>query len=68
MNRKLQALVDEFSRDLLTRLPGAALEVRPRARKSVYIYVTPPDENVWDDEKVWDIVDSMAQKQVDTLD
>jgi hypothetical protein len=61
MNRKLQALVDEFSRDLQARLPGTTLEVSPRHRKSAYIHINASDESVWD------IVEQMAEKQIDTL-
>ena len=67
MNKKLQSLVDEFSRELQSRFPGVALEVYPRHPKSAYVYVTAPENSKWEGDGVWDIVDSMSQKEVDTL-
>lgn len=67
MNKKLQTLIEEFSNELKTRFPGVTLEVYPRHRKSVYMYVTAPENSIWDGDGVWDIVDSLSQKEVDTL-
>ena len=67
MNKKLQTLIEEFSSELQTRFPGVTLDVYPRHRKSVYLYVTAPEKGGWDGDGVWDIVESMSQKEVDTL-
>jgi hypothetical protein len=67
MNKKLQALVDEFSDELRRRYPGVRLDVSPRHRKSACIYITPPEESIWDGDGIWDIVEEMAPKQTDLL-
>jgi hypothetical protein len=67
MNKKLQVLVEEFSRELQERFPGVLLEVYPHHRKQAYLYVMPPEGSAWDGEGIWDLLDSMAQKEVDVL-
>jgi hypothetical protein len=67
MNKKLQMLVEEFSHELQERFPGVSLEVYPRHRKQAYVYVMPPEKSVWDGEGIWDLLDSMAQKESDVL-
>jgi hypothetical protein len=67
MNKKLQALVEEFSRELQMRVPGVSLKVYPRQRKQAYVYVLPPEGSVWDGERIWELLDSMAQKETDVL-
>jgi hypothetical protein len=67
MNKKLQALIEEFSRDLSERAPGVSLEIYPRRPKQAYVYVLPAEGSAWDGEAVWDLLDSMAQKESDTL-
>ena len=67
MNRKLQALTEEVSREIRARLPNLTLEVLPRGRKSAYIYMIAPDIKMWDDADVWDMVDEIIEKQVDIL-
>ncbi|MDQ1301560.1 MAG: hypothetical protein QG637_1482 [Chloroflexota bacterium] len=67
MNKKLQAVVDEVSREFQERYPGVSLEVYPRQRKSAYVYVTPPENSIWDGEGVWDLLEEMTPQQVDRL-
>jgi hypothetical protein len=67
MNKKLQMLVEEFSHELQERFPGVSLEVYPRHRKQAYVYVTPPEKSIWDGDGIWDLLDSMAQKESDVL-
>jgi hypothetical protein len=67
MNKKLQMLVEEFSHELQERFPGVSLEVYPRHRKQAYVYVMPPEKSVWDGEGIWDLLNSMAEKETDTL-
>jgi len=67
MNKKLQAAVDEVVLELQERYPGVALEVYPQQRKSAHVYVTPPENSVWDGEGVWDLLDEMIPKQAERL-
>jgi len=67
MNRKLQELTDEMAREVRARFPDFVLEVQPRGRKSAYIYMIAPDSRIWADADIWDIVDEIARKQLDTL-
>lgn len=67
MNKKLQAAVEEVVRELQERYPGVSLEVYPRQRKSAYVYVTPPENSVWDGEGVWDLLEEMSPRQADRL-
>jgi hypothetical protein len=64
MNRKLQTLIENISRDVRARFPDFVLEVEPRGRKSAYIYMIAPDVRIWDDADVWDTVDEIAWKQL----
>ncbi|PKO23193.1 MAG: hypothetical protein CVU38_05400 [Chloroflexi bacterium HGW-Chloroflexi-1] len=67
MNKKLQMMVDEFMRDLQTRLPGVKLEAYPGGRQSADICMMAPSQDFWDDDAILNAVDSMGQKQIDTL-
>ncbi len=67
MNKKLQTLTDEFSREIQARLPNVQVEVWPRGRKAAFIYLIGPHERFWDDADVWDVVDELSPKEVDTL-
>jgi len=67
MNKRLQAVIDEVTRELQERYPGVELAVHPRQRKSAYVYVTPPENSVWDGEGVWDLLEEMSLRQADRL-
>lgn len=67
MNKGLQAVVDAATGEILERYPGVKLEAYPHSRKSAYIYVTPPENSVWDGEGVWDLLEEMAPRQVERL-
>ena len=67
MNKKLQAAVEAVTRELQTRYPGVELEIYPRQRKVAYVYVTPPENSVWDGEGVWDMLEEMSPSQADRL-
>ncbi len=67
MNKKLQAVVEEVTREIQQRYPGVELEAYPRQRKSAYVYVTPPENSVWDGEGVWDLLEELTPSQVDRL-
>jgi len=67
MNKKLRAVVEEATREILERYPGVELEAYPHSRKSAYIYVTPPENSAWDGEGVWDLLEEMTPRQVERL-
>jgi len=67
MNRKLQILIDEFISELQARLPSVRLEPYPRGRKSADIYMIAPHKDFWDDDMTLAAVESMGQKQIETL-
>lgn len=63
MNKKLQSLIDEFSKDAQARFPGATVVASPRHRKSAWLHIyadMPVDD-------MWEIVREMTKKEVDTL-
>ena len=67
MNKKLQVVVGEATREIQDRYPGVELEVYPHHHKSAYVYVTPPENSVWDGEGVWDLLEEMTPSQVERL-
>ena len=63
MNKKLQSLIDEFSKDVQARFPGATVIASPRHHKSAWLHIyadMPVDD-------MWEIVREMTKKEVDTL-